>query len=120
MGTGEVHSFLTYLASEEQISASIQNQALSAFLFLYCNVLGLEIGLVDSVSAKPSQHMPAVLRCAEVQAMLHEMSGVYLLMARRLYASGMRLMECIRLRVKDLDFKYRQIAVHDAESAHDR
>lgn len=89
-------------------------------LFLYRNVLSQEIGLVNSVRAKPSQHVPTVLSRAEVQAVLHEMSGIHLLMARLLYGSGMRLMECIRLRVKDLDFEYSQIAVRDAKGAHDR
>lgn len=120
MGTSEVQSFLTHLALEEHISASTQNQALSALLFLYRHVLNLELGPVDSVRAKPSQHVPTVLSRAEVQAVLHEMSGIYLLMARLLYGSGMRLMECVRLRVKDLDFEYRQIAVCDAKGAHDR
>jgi integron integrase len=119
MGAGEVQAFLTHLALEEHISASTQNQALSALLFLYRNVLSLELGLVDSVRAKPSQHVPTVLSRAEVQAVLHEMSGIHLLMARLLYGSSMRLMECIRLRVKDLDFEYRQIVVRDAKDAHD-
>lgn len=120
MGTGKVQTFLTHLALEEQISASTQNQALSALLFLYRNVLSQELSPVDSVRAKPSQHVSTVLSRAEVQAVLHEMSGIYLLMARLLYGSGMRLMECIRLRVKDLDFEYREIAVRDAKGAHDR
>ena len=72
-------------------------------LFLYRNVLSLELGLVDSVRAKPSQHVPTVLSRAEVQAVLHEMSGIHLLMARLLYGSGMRLMECIRFRKGDID-----------------
>jgi integrase len=83
-------------------------------------MLSLEIGPVDSVRAKPSQHVSTVLSRAEVQALLHEMSGVHLLMARFLYGSGMRLMDCVRLRVKDLDFEYRQIAVRDAKGAPDR
>ena len=91
MGTGEVQAFLTHLALEEHISASTQNQALSALLFLYRNVLSQELGLVDSMRAKPSQHVPTVLSRAEVQAVLHEMSGIHLLMARLLYGSGMRL-----------------------------
>jgi site-specific recombinase XerD len=97
MGTGEVQAFLTHLALEEHILASTQNQALSALLFLYRHVLKQELGLLDSVRAKPSQDVPTVLSCAEVQAVLHEMSGIHLLMARLLYGSGMRLMECIRL-----------------------
>jgi site-specific recombinase XerD len=120
MGTGEVQAFLTHLALEEHISASTQNQALSALLFLYRNVLIQELGPVDSARAKLSQHMPTVLSRAEVQAVLHEMSGIHLLTARLLYGSGMRLRECIRLRVKDLDFEYRQIAVRDAKGGHDR
>jgi site-specific recombinase XerD len=88
MGTGEVQVFLTHLALEEHISASTQNQALSALLFLYRNVLSQELGPVDSVRAKPSQHVPTVLSRAEVQAVLHEMSGIHLLMARLLYGSG--------------------------------
>jgi len=120
MGASEVQAFLTHLALEEHISSSTQNQALSALLFLYRNVLNLELGPVDSVRARPSQHVPTVLSRAEVQALLLEMSGIYLLMARLLYGSGMRLMECVRLRVKDLDFEYRQIAVRDAKGAHDR
>ena len=120
MGASEVQAFLTHLALEEHISASTQNQALSALLFLYRNVLSQELGPVDSVRAKPSQHVPTVLSRVEVQALLLEMSGIYLLMARLLYGSGMRLMECVRLRVKDLDFEYRQIAVRDAKGAHDR
>jgi site-specific recombinase XerD len=108
MGTSEVQSFLTHLALEEHISASTQNQALSALLFLYRHVLDLELGSIDSVRAKPSQHVPSVLSRAEVRAVLHEMSGIYLLIARLLYGSGMRLMECVRLRVEDLDFEYRQ------------
>ena len=120
MGASEVQAFLTHLALEGHISASTQNQALSALLFLYRNVLSQELGPVDSVRAKPSQHVPTVLSRVEVQALLLEMSGIYLLMARLLYGSGMRLMECVRLRVKDLDFEYRQIAVRDAKGAHDR
>ena len=120
MGASEVQAFLTHRALEEHISASTQNQALSALLFLYRNVLSQELGPVDSVRAKPSQHVPTVLSRVEVQALLLEMSGIYLLMARLLYGSGMRLMECVRLRVKDLDFEYRQIAVRDAKGAYDR
>ena len=120
MGTGEVQAFLTHLALEEHISASTQNQALSALLFLYRNVLSQELGLVDSVCAKPSQRLPTVLSRAEVQAVMHERSGIYLLIARLLYGSGMRLMECVRLRVKDLDFEYRQTAGRDTKGAHDR
>jgi site-specific recombinase XerD len=85
MGTGEVQAFLTHLALEEHISASTQNQALSALLFLYRNVLIQELGPVDSARAKLSQHMPTVLSRAEVQAVLHEMSGIHLLTARLLY-----------------------------------
>ncbi len=120
MSAGEVQAFLTHLALEEHISVSTQNQALSALLFLYRNVLSQELGLVELVRAKPSQRVPTVLSSAEVQAVMHERSGIYLLIARLLYGSGMRLMECARLRVKDLDFEYRQIAGRDTKGAHDR
>jgi site-specific recombinase XerD len=88
METGEAQTLLTHLALEKHISAFSQNQALSALLFLYNNVLSLELGLVDYVRAKPSQHVPTVLSRAEVQAVLHEMSGIHLLMALLLYGSA--------------------------------
>ena len=82
MGTGEVQAFLTHLALEEHISASTQNQALSALLFLYRKVLSQQLAPVDPVRTKPSQHVPTVLSRVEVQTVLHEMSGIHLLMAR--------------------------------------
>ena len=120
MSAAEVQAFLTHLAVEEHISASTQNQALSALLFLYRNVLNQTLEVVDAVRAKSSQHVLTVLSRAEVQKIIHEMSDIYLLMARLLYGSGMRLMECVCLRVKDLDFEYHQIAVHDAKGAQAR
>lgn len=115
-----MQAFLTHLALEQRISASTQNQALSALVFLYRNVFNQDIRAVDAVCAKLSQHVLTVLSRAEIRAMLHKMSSIHLLMVRLLYGSGMLLMECVRLRVKDLDFKYRQIAVRDANGAHDR
>jgi site-specific recombinase XerD len=84
MGTGEVQAFLSLLALEEHITASTQNQALSTLHFLYRNVLSQELGPVDSVRAKPSQRVVNVLSRAELQAVLHEISGIHLLMTRLL------------------------------------
>lgn len=100
MGTGEAQAYLTHQALEEHISASTQNQAHSALLFLHRNVLSQVFGLVDSVRAKPSQPVPTVLSRAELLAVLHEMSGIHLLIASLLYGSDTRLMEFICLRVK--------------------
>lgn len=105
IGASELRDFLTHLAVVRQVSASTQNQALSAMLFLYRNVLDLPLGTIDAAHAKPSRHIPTVLTRTEVQQVLNQMDGLLQLMARLLYGSGIRLMECIRLRVKDLDFE---------------
>lgn len=120
MGGEEVRDFLTHLALEEHVSASTQNQALSALLFLYRAVLQKDLGEIDAVRARPSQHVPVVLSRPEVLRLFQHMEGLPLLMARLLYGSGMRLMECVRLRVKDLDFDYRQINLHDPKGGRGR
>lgn len=95
MGAPEVESFLTHLAVEGHVSAATQNQALSALLFLYKEVLGVDLPWLNDVTrAKRPQRMPVVLTRDEVHAVLDRMSGVYGLMARLLYGTGMRLMEC--------------------------
>ena len=105
MGAAEVEAFLSDLAVTGGVSASTQNQALSALLFLYREVLEITLPWLDNVTrAKPLQRLPVVLTPAEVRAVLDRMDGVYGLMARLLYGTGMRLMECVRLRVKDVDF----------------
>lgn len=98
MGAPEVEAFLTDLAVSGGVSASTQNQALSALLFLYREVLEIVLPWLDNVTrAKPSRRLPVVLTPAEVRAVLERMDGVYGLMARLLYGTGMRLMECLRL-----------------------
>jgi integron integrase len=121
MGAAEAEAFLTHLAVEGNVSASTQNQALSALLFLYREVLGMELPWLDEVvRAKKPQRLPSVLNRAEVGLVLERMDGVYGLMARLLYGTGMRLMECCRLRVKDIDFGLREILIRDGKGAKDR
>jgi integron integrase len=121
MGAKEVSQFLSDLAVTRQVAASTQNQALSAILFLYQEVLRQEIGWVDEVvRAKKPRKLPVVLTREEVKAVLHGLSGTAWLMASLLYGSGLRLMECLRLRVKDVDFAYNQIVVRDGKGEKDR
>jgi len=121
MGAVEVEAFLTHLAVEGNVSASTQNQALSALLFLYREVLGVELPWLDNVvRAKKPQRLPTVLSRDEVAQVLERMDGVYGLMARLLYGTGMRLMECCRLRVKDIDFGRREILIRDGKGGKDR
>lgn len=121
MGAGEVEAFLTHLAVAGKVSASTQNQALSAVLFLYREVLGVELPwLTDVVRAKQPQRLPVVLTRTEVRAVLEQMKGVYSLMASLLYGTGMRLMECVRLRIKDIDFERMEILIRDGKGAKDR
>ena len=105
MGAAEVEAFLTHLAVAGQVASATQNQALSALLFLYRQVLGVELPWLDDVvRAKRPERLPVVLTRREVQRVLERMEGVHGLLARLLYGTGMRLMEVIRLRVKDVDF----------------
>jgi integron integrase len=121
MGEPEVAAFLTYLAQKRLVSASTQNQALASVLFLYRHVLGRELGeLPGLVWAKRSVHVPVVLTREEVVGVLGQMSGVSWLIGALLYGAGLRLTECLELRVKDLDFGGRQIVVHDGKGAKDR
>jgi integron integrase len=121
MGASEVEVFLTHLAVRRNVAASTQNQAKSALLFLYREVLRLELPWLDGVeSAKKSQRLPVVLTEREVATLLGCMSGLNGLMARLLYGSGMRLLEAARLRVKDVDFAQMEIVVRDGKGAKDR
>ena len=121
MGVQEVQQFLTHLAVEGRVAASTQRQALSAILFLYQQVLKQDIGWIDEVvRAKQPHRVPVVLTQDEVAAVLQYLSGTTWLMATLLYGSGLRLMECLRLRVKDLDFAYNQIVVRDGKGHKDR
>jgi len=121
MGADEVEEYLTYLAVEQHVAASTQNQALSALLFLYKNVLNKELERpLDAVRAKKPRRLPVVLSKEEVRRVLDAMSGTPQLIARLLYGSGLRLLECLRLRVKDLDFDQHLIIVRDGKGEKDR
>jgi integron integrase len=121
MGAPELEAFLTHLAVEGNVAAATQNQALSALLFLYREVLKINLPWLDGVvRAKTPQRLPVVLTRQEVASVLERMSGVYGLLAQLLYGTGMRLMECVRLRVKDVDFERAEIVVRDGKGAKDR
>ena len=121
MGEREVNAFLTHLAVVERVSASTQTQALSALLFLYRHVVGRELGkLGDLIRARKSLHVPVVMSRGEVRALLAQLAGECWLMAALMYGTGMRLMECLRLRVLDLDFARHEIMVRDGKGAKDR
>lgn len=121
LGAKEVAAFLTHLAVRRRVSASTQNQALSAILFLYRDVLGDPIPWVDDVvRAKKPQRLPVVLSREEVRAVLAQMQGMTRLMASVLYATGLRLRECVELRVKDVDLAQHQITVREGKGGKDR
>lgn len=121
MGAEEVEAYLTHLAVKRQVSASTQNQALSAILFLYRQVLRVELPWMENiVRAKRPKRLPVVLSRGEVAAILSQLCEPYWLMGALLYGSGLRIGECLRLRIKDLDFDYRQITVRNGKGAKDR
>ena len=121
MGAAEVSAFLSYLAVSRQVAASTQNQALAAVLFLYRHVLKQELPWLEDVErAKRPTRVPLVFTREEVIAVLSHLDHTSWLMASLLYGSGLRLKECLTLRVKDLDFQYRQIVVREAKGAKDR
>jgi integron integrase len=121
MADQEVEQFLTHLARERNVAASTQNQALSALLFLYKEVLKQEIGWLDAVErATKPKRVPVVLTRDEVHKLFRHLNGTPRLMAALLYGSGLRLMECVRLRVKDVDFAYARITVREGKGAKDR
>lgn len=121
LGEREVENFLTVLANSAQVSAGTQNQALSALLFLYREILKVDLPWMDNVvRAKRSRRIPVVLSPDEVRRLLAMMDGQAWLMAALLYGTGMRLMECVRLRVKDVDFARNEIVVRDGKGAKDR
>ena len=121
MAEVEISQFLTHLARDGRVAASTQNQALSAILFLYKEVLRQEIGWLENVErAKSPVRVPVVLTRDEVHKLFAQLHGTHRLMAGLLYGSGLRLMECVRLRVKDVDFGYARITVRDGKGAKDR
>ena len=121
MGADEIQEFLTHLAVAGQVAASTQNQAKSALLFLYKEVLGVELPWLDKVeAAKTSKRLPVVLTRDEVMTVLIRLDGSHNLIARLLYGTGLRIMEGLRLRVKDVDFERHEILVRDGKGAKDR
>lgn len=120
MGEMEVNAFLTHLAVERTVSASTQNQAMCALLFLYEVVLGRPLNQLSVVRAKRTQRLPVVLTRDEVRAVLGRLDGTNALLGRVLYGTGMRLLECLRLRVKDVDFGLNQITIREGKGAKDR
>jgi integron integrase len=121
MGGLEVEQFLSTLAVEGQVAASTQNQALSALLFLYREVLAIELPWMEGVvRAKRPRRLPTVLSRGEIQSLLTQLDGRPWLLVSLLYGTGMRLMECLRLRVKDVDFARNEITVRDGKGGKDR
>jgi integron integrase len=120
MGAPEIEAFLTHLAVKENVAASTQNQAFSALLFLYREVLHQDLGPVDALRAKRPRRLPTVLTKGETLRLIGCLSGTHQLMAKLLYGGGLRLMDCLRLRVKDLDFERRAIVVRDGKGGQDR
>lgn len=121
MGAAEVEAFLSHLATQREVSAGTQNQAMHAILFLYREVLGVTLPWLDGVTrAKPSKRLPVVLTVAETQRLLDATRGTPGLIVRLLYGTGMRLMEGLRLRVKDIDFERRQITIRGGKGDKDR
>ena len=121
MAEPEINAFLTHLAVKEKVSASTQNQALSALLFLYRHVIGREVGdLGKVIRARKPKRLPVVMTRDEVKAVLANLAGDKWLMATMMYGAGLRLMECLRLRVQDIDFSRNEILVRDGKGAKDR
>ena len=121
MGAEEVARFLSHMATERDVAAATQAQALAALLFLYKAVLGVELPWLDEViRAKRPRRLPTVLSREEIEALLAAMQGTHALMARLMYGTGMRIGECVALRVKDLDIERREILVRDGKGAKDR
>lgn len=121
MGIPEIEAFLTYLAVQKKVAPSTQNQALSALLFLYRHVLHQDLdGRIDAVRAKQSRYLPTVLTHAEAIAVIGQLSGVYQLVAKLMYGSGLRISEALRLRIKDIDFSQAQVVVRDGKGGNSR
>jgi integron integrase len=120
MGEPEVAAFLTHLAVDSNVAASTQNQAFSALLFLYQQVLDRKLEFIDVERVRRPPKLPVVFTRAEARAVLAQLKGDYRIMAHLLYGSGLRLLECLRLRVKDIDFGYRHVNVREAKGMRER
>ncbi|RTL58170.1 MAG: integron integrase [Rhodocyclaceae bacterium] len=121
MGAAQVEGFLTHLAVEGNVAAATQNQAKSALLFLYREVLEIDLPWLEGITqAKAPKRLPVVLTVREVELLLSQLEGLHGLVASLLYGTGMRLMECLRLRVKDVDFQRNEILIRDGKGFKDR
>jgi integron integrase len=121
MDDTHISSFLTYLAVDRKVASSTQNQALCAIVFLYNQVLNMKVGqLDDMVRAKRPHKLPVVFTTQEVKKILLQLEGAHWLMGQLMYGAGLRVIECVRLRVKDVDFGYGQIVVRDGKGKKDR
>jgi len=121
MGANEIKQYLTYLAVERKVSASTQNQAFNALLFLYKKVLEIDLPKIEDITrAKPTKRLPVVFTRNEIRALLAQFDGTKWLIYNLIYGCGFRIMECLRLRVKDIDFHYKQIIIRDAKGKKDR
>jgi integron integrase len=121
MAEADINRFLTHLAVTEQVSSSTQNQALAAFLFFYHHVIGRNVGdLGEVIRARKPERLPVVMTREEVKAVLANLAGEKRLMASLMYGAGLRLMECLRLRVQDIDFSRNEVLVRDGKGAKDR
>src|SRR5687768_17408790 len=122
MGVKEINDFITHLVNQKTVAASTQNQAISAILFLYRNVLDIKLDEKALFPIRPTKpkRIPTVLSRDEAKKVIAQMAGIYKIMTELMYGSGLRLMEVMRLRVKDLDFANRQIVVRDGKGENDR
>jgi integron integrase len=121
MGEAEIRAYLSHLAVEKNVAASTQTVALSALLFLYRQVLQIDLPYIDEIErAKRPERLPVVFTRSEVKQILAHLDGINHLVVSLLYGSGLRLTECLRLRVKDVDFEYQQITVRDGKGSKDR
>jgi integron integrase len=121
MGKDEIRKFLNYLAVDRNVSASTQNQALQGILFLYKEIIHKDVGWIDEIKrpTKP-KHIPVVFTKAEAHAVIQNLEGVTKIIVSLLYGSGLRLSEALTLRIKDIDFEYQQLIVHDGKGEKDR
>jgi integrase len=121
MGPGEIRAYLSHLATDGGVTASTQNVALAALLFLYRDVLQIDLPAIEGIErARRPAKLPVVFTRTEVNMLLRQLSGNQHLMASLLYGAGLRLMECLRLRVKDIDFEYHQLMVRAGKGGGDR
>ncbi|MBK7630157.1 MAG: integron integrase [Ignavibacteriales bacterium] len=121
MGADEIREFVNHLAVKDNVSASTQNQALQAILFLYKDILKIKVGWINEIErVARTKHIPVVFSKSEARQVLENMDGVVRLIASLLYGGGLRLNECLRLRIKDIDFDYKQIVIRDGKGEKDR